>query len=430
MDSKMSKETTIKEIIKAKLCTGCGTCVALCPSLAIEITINKSDGTYTPRLNERRCKKCGICYSVCPGDSVNFKELNQDVFLKEPKDTLLGNYINCYVGYSNVSDIRYNSSSGGLVTSVLINALEEGIIDGALVTRMKKDNPLEPEPFIARTRDEIIEASKSKYCPVPANIALNEILNKEGKYAVVGLPCHIHGIRKAEMINKKLKERIVLHLSIFCSGVPNFRATEYLLSRLNLHAEEIKRIDYRGKGWPGCMSLYTKDSKAKIIPYPNYWNGLSDPFYPTRCISCIDWFSNLADISFGDAWLTEIKREDKIGTSTIISRSKQGDDILSNMQRKGEIELNPVDSDKIYESQPGFSRKRKEMATWLNLSKLFGKRIPLSNYDSYPHPLLQDYLKSFWLISLSILASKRSLWWLLDFIRFLSHHGSNLNSLL
>ena len=35
---------------------------------------------------------------------------------------------------------------------------------------MKKDNPLEPEPFIARTREEIIEASKSKYCPVPANI--------------------------------------------------------------------------------------------------------------------------------------------------------------------------------------------------------------------------------------------------------------------
>jgi coenzyme F420 hydrogenase subunit beta len=46
-------------------------------------------------------------------------------------------------------------------------ALEEGIIDGALVTRMKKDRPLEPEPFIARTREEIIEASKSKYCGVP-----------------------------------------------------------------------------------------------------------------------------------------------------------------------------------------------------------------------------------------------------------------------
>jgi len=74
---------------------------------------------------------------------------------------------------------------------------------------MKKENPLEPEPFIARTKEEIIEASKSKYCPVPANIALKEIMDSKSgeKFAVVGLPCHIQGIRKFEEVNKILKEK-------------------------------------------------------------------------------------------------------------------------------------------------------------------------------------------------------------------------------
>src|SRR5690606_36009483 len=113
-------------------------------------------------------------------------------------------------------NIRYNSSSGGLVTQILCFALEKGIINGALVTKMNKESPLQPQPFIARTKEEIIEASTSKYCPVPANMALKEILSSDvEKVAVVGLPCHIMGIRKAEMKNNLLKNKIVLHMGIF-----------------------------------------------------------------------------------------------------------------------------------------------------------------------------------------------------------------------
>ena len=163
---------TIKEIVKDDLCTGCGTCVALCPEEAIKLTINERKGIYVPKIDEEKCNNCGICYTACPGNEVDFRHLNLEIFGKEPEDILIGNYLNCYIGHATDYDIRYNSASGGLVTQLLIFALEEGIIDGALVTGMKKDNPLEPEPFIARTREEIIEASKSKYCPVPANICL------------------------------------------------------------------------------------------------------------------------------------------------------------------------------------------------------------------------------------------------------------------
>lgn len=70
------------------------------------------------------------------------------------------------------------------------------MIDGALVARMNSNDPLEPQPFIARTREEILEASRSKYCPVPVNILIKDVLKEDERYTFVGLPCHIHGLER------------------------------------------------------------------------------------------------------------------------------------------------------------------------------------------------------------------------------------------
>jgi len=331
-------QKTIAQVVKDGLCTGCGTCVSLCPEEAIKLIIDEKKGIYISELDEDGCNNCGICYKVCPGHEVDFKGLNLEIFGKEPEDILIGNYLNCYTGHSTDYNIRYNSSSGGLVTALLIFALEEGIIDGALVTRMKRDNPIEPEPFIARTVEEIIEASKSKYCPVPANIALKEILDsKEGeKFAVVGLPCHIHGVRKAEQINKKLKEKIVLHLGIFCNHVPNFWGTKLLLQRLKVREDEVIKLGYRGEGYPGSMKISKKSGELLLLP--DYWSFVGTYFfYPARCLMCSDGICELADISFGDAWLPELS-DDKIGKSIIVSKSEIGDKILQLRKSKNELE--------------------------------------------------------------------------------------------
>ena len=92
----MTDNNTISQVVKDNLCTGCGTCVALCPSNAITLTINEKKGVYIPVLDEDKCNNCGICYKVCPGHEVDFKELNLEIFGKEPEDILIGNYLNCY----------------------------------------------------------------------------------------------------------------------------------------------------------------------------------------------------------------------------------------------------------------------------------------------------------------------------------------------
>ena len=427
----MSENKTIEEVVKNNLCTGCATCVSLCPRSAIELIKDNSKGIYLPRLNENECNQCGTCFDVCPGHAVNFKELNLEIFGKEPEDALIGNYLNCYTGHASDYDIRYNSASGGLVTQLLIFALEEGIIDGALVTRMKRDNPLEPEPFIAKTREEIIEASKSKYCPVPANLALKEILDsKKGeKFAVVGLPCHLHGIRKAEQINKKLKEKIVLCIGIFCGGMPNFVGTEFLLRRLKLQNKDIVMLNYRGEGWAGKMLLKLRNNKTKVIPYPAYWDGFGSFFYPFRCTLCSDWTSELADISFGDAWLPEIVERDKIGTSLIITRNEESSSILQQMISESKIELNEITRNKVAISQRGMFWKKRDLKARLALSKLLGKNVPTYN-QKLLEPEFKAYLNAFLFHIQTFLASKRHLWKLLDLYLVLISYASYIKSRL
>ena len=410
-------DKTIAQVVNDGLCTGCGTCVALCPNEAIELVINKKKGIYVPELKKEKCINCGICYKVCPGHEVDFKQLNLEIFGNEPENVLIGDYLNCYIGHSTNCNIRYNSASGGLVTQLLIFALEERIIDGALVTRMKKDKPLEPEPFIARTKEEVIEASKSKYCPVPTNIALKEILEAEEgvKFAVVGLPCHIHGIRKAEQVNKKLKEKIVLHIGIFCGHSPSFLATEFSLQQMNIKEEDIRKLNYRGEGWPGSMYMEFKNGNKKLINFfAECWDkGFGLYFFPDRCALCCDGVCELADVSFGDAWLPEIRRDESIGKSIIISKTKIGDEILQKCHAKKKIELDKVSAEKVIKSQRAMLNfKKKSFQARVSIFNLFDKKVP--NYTSrLLKPSVRDYLNAasfyFWLW-----ISSKHLWRLLD----------------
>ena len=156
------------------------------------------------------------------------------------KNKLIGNYLNCYSGYSQDSDIRYHSSSGGLVTSVLLFMLEENLIDGALVVRMKKKNPLKAEFFIARNSKEILSAQGSKYCPVDMSDGLKDIMNSKigSKFAIVGLPCHIKAFRRI----KEIQQKIVLYLGLFCHHTPSTYATQVFLKKRKINPEEILQI--------------------------------------------------------------------------------------------------------------------------------------------------------------------------------------------
>lgn len=404
----MSREVrkTITEILERDLCTGCGTCVGLCPNDAVKLRMDNK-GLYKPVLYESKCTQCGLCIDVCPGNSENSNKLNKFVFARTPQNIFLGNFISCYIGYSTDKRVRREASSGGLITSLLIFALEEGIIDGAIVTRMNERVPLKPEVFIARTKEEIVSASRSKYCPVPVNVAIKDVLrNQEGKYSVVGLPCHIHGVRKAEMTNKKLSERIVLHLGLMCSHTTSFFGTKLLLQKLNIHESDVIKISYRGGGWPGGMTIKLRGGCKVFVPLFHYWDSIFGPFFftPMRCTLCNDATNELADISFGDAWLQEL-RGNNVGWSLIITRTKRGEEILREAEIKSKIRVVQIDYEEVLRSQGAVLRFKKiGLGARISFLKLFGKNIPSGNskllkpgfisYLGAPLPFLNIYVSS------------------------------------
>jgi coenzyme F420 hydrogenase subunit beta len=384
---------TIEKVAKNGLCTNCGTCAGTCPENAIRMDKDYSIGCYYPQLDDERCNNCGLCFRVCPGHSVDFKTLNLDIFDKEPEDVLMGNYRDCYLGHATDDNLRYNAASGGVVTALLLFALEKGIIDGALVIKMSEENPLEPQPFIARTKEEIISACKSKYCPVPANIALREILKEDGRFAVVGLPCHIHGVRKAELANKKLKEKIVLHVGIFCSHTDTFWQTEFMLKKLGIKEEDIAKIDYRGEGWPGMMSVLLKNGKKVSVPFSEATSLHGLWLHALlRCAFCCDSTAELADISCGDAWLPEVLTNEKMGKSIVIPRTKVGEALCIEAVQNGYIEVKKTTSYKVKQSGDMMQTKKRDIKARFFIQRLFNKAIPTYNTTLLrPRPI--NYLR-------------------------------------
>lgn len=412
----------IENIIKDGLCTGCGTCAGLCPHDIITMKIDYRKGLYVPNLLGI-CNDCGICVEVCPGHEVDFINLNKDIFGKQPDDLILGNYLDCCIGNSSNNHIRTNSSSGGVVSEILIFALENKIIDGALVTKMKKDDPLKPEPFIAKTKEEIIEASCDKYCPVPVNIGLKKILEakEDKKFAVVGLPCHIHGIRKAEYLNETLKEKIILHIGLFCAYGVNFLATNYVLKERNIKKDTIEEIHYRkGNFPPGNALIKCNNNCINQISHKKFWSltfSFFTWFSPIRCTLCCDQTSELADISVGGPRFPYLVYGN-YNQSPIIIRNEFGEKILENAIHNQTVELKNIsekDMSKLKEMQ---SYKKNQILASGNLLKLFRKKNPKYSINGLVDPSIKTYIDALFLYIRTHISESPRILNIINFIHF------------
>lgn len=263
------------------------------------------------------------------------------------------------MGYSTDTYIRWISSSGGMVTSILLFLLKKGFIDGALVTKM---DGLAPISFIAKKPEDVVLAAGSKYLPIKLNIKLLTNLAKfRGKYAIVGLPCHIRAVKNLMANSRELQEHIVLFLGLFCNRTISSAGFRVLLRKMHVNEEEVKEFRFRGCGWPGNISIILYDGRKISLPYFNYWRPLYSPYFfmPRACMFCSDMTNEEADLSFGDAWLPKIMRKDNLGSSIIISRTEEAEKTLQEVQRGGFIKLTDISVKEVIKAQwrPLFFKK-------------------------------------------------------------------------
>lgn len=333
--------------INAELCTFCGTCVGICPNDAL---ISNNEKIYL----QGECKSCGLCYKICPGREVNFPALSKYIFNEPNQDIYFGYHQFMYAAHSEDSEIRRNASSGGVVTSLLCYLLEAGHIDGAVVVGSNPEKAWEYAIRIAKTREEIIEASQSKYILVPLNEVLKEIEKCEGNFAIVGLPCHIQGIRKSQIIHLKAACKIKYCIGLYCGFNMHKEATDELINKLGIKNEDITSLQYRGGGHPGGFSLKTQNSEKTLDK--SYYNIYNPLYVPDRCLLCTDLTNELADISVGDIWLKRYSG----GWSSVITRSTAGHRIFIEALENGYITAERIKREDLVRSHSHLLKHKKK----------------------------------------------------------------------
>lgn len=376
------RHLNIRYVCREGLCVQCGVCAAFCPKNNINI-VRKQDGSYDFLVSdEEKCMGCNVCVHVCPGEVVKFGELNQFVFKEQPRNQLIGYYDSCYAAHSTNAEIREKASAGGVVTTLLTYLFDKKLIDGALVVRNSESGVHNPEVFLARNAEEALSAAKSKYYPVLINLGLNEIRAAKGKFVVVGLPCHIHAFRLSEKLNKRLREKIILEIGLFCGWNVSYHSLDFIARQIDkADARKIKEIRFREGKWPGNIGVV--DNSNEIYTVPGYIKDLVAHIYTLpRCALCIDQMSELADISTGDAWLDEYLRRNDGGWSVVVTRTKRGQNIFNDAVKSGYIYAEPLTAESVIESQkPLIMFKKRGIYARYKIWKLFGRELPKYSID-------------------------------------------------
>lgn len=425
--------TNITYTLHHDLCLGCGICQSACPSNAINIIVNK--GRFIPQVDETKCKNdkgCHRCHDVCPGLGVNLQRIAKEQFADEQTktDKWVGHYLKCFTGHSNDEDIRYHCASGGMVSQFLIFLLEKGYIDGAVVTAFDPKNELLVRSYIARNREEVLQAKSSKYAPVSLHGMAQAIKQENGtKYVIVGLPCHIQGFRKLEAIDRKLREKVIGHFAIYCSSGRTFYLTEHVFKERGIRKEDLIYFAYRDEGCLGSLvakqqrgirvansnsetALYKEDEIYKER-YQSYYHPLRSFFIPRRCLFCIDHYGELGDVCFGDIHIKPYM-DDKIGVNSLVVRKQEWLDLLEEAQSEGFITLDEIPVETLNASQQMAGKKKGRNERFIVLNKRLGRVMP--EYD-VPLPdktglkTVLDYLQN---RAQQFLGRHKSLWWLVS----------------
>ena len=310
-------------VIDRGLCLRCGECVGICPTDAIYV--DDFGGACLPTFRGP-CVDCSLCYDFCPGDKVDFPTLSRE---SRPThhNPYLGDYRSIWYSRSTNPGVVQGAASGGVVTELLIYALETDRIDGCVVVDYEEDRPWMPEVKVVSTPEEIRRAAQSKYALTPMAAVLKRLKRDRGRYAVTALPCQVHAIRMMQQTIPLWRERIRYLFGLYCMNMLFYEGTRSLIERFRIRdPRRIESMNYRVGDYPGSFEVRTDDGRAHRMSKFGF-NHLSFFYTMPRCLTCTDQTAELADFSVGDGW-KGIEKEGGVGESVVIVRSEAAEELF------------------------------------------------------------------------------------------------------
>ncbi|QZY55551.1 Coenzyme F420 hydrogenase/dehydrogenase, beta subunit C-terminal domain [Crassaminicella profunda] len=362
-----------ENVIRNNLCSGCGTCVGICPTKCIKIELSEYQNPIMT--NAEKCIECGLCFDVCPGIGFNFKrKVGLENEIKYNK--LLGYYHSFYTGHSINEDIRIKSASGGMATSLIHYLLEQKIVDKALIVGMENGVPTIK---VVDNYNDLLSGMQSKYGYVPVNSKIREINDSNEKYVMVGLPCHFQGLEKSSKFLKNLNDNIIFKIGLLCGYTQTYDVIDFIAKRLGINnIDEYSFLGWREGEYPGNMAFQHNDS-GEIIYKPLYeWLAISVPFFSmNRCFLCADGVNELADIVLGDVHSNGNEE------NVILIRNLYAKKILEEAQNKKYIDTKEIDLKTAMKYPIGSVARVKRKAPLVIIDYLIkkNKSVPIYNLE-------------------------------------------------
>ena len=304
----------MKEIVRAGICTECGTCAAVCPVLEWDYV------TSQPKLIGE-CTGCGICYNQCPRT------------ITDPIQ-LMGEFKTGYTANTNIPEV-IGGQDGGTVTSLLVYLFDEHLIDAAVVTMKDPKNPWHPVAQIITSKDDAIKASGSIYSHSQTVEALMDAIRQDYRsIAFIGTPCNIDAVDKmtnspAGMLKYFMRAHI-LKIGLFCMDSFAPEALYPFFEKDGIDLSKVQKMNIN----KGKFHIYYNPQGE---PIKSYTIKQLDKFKSSSCNFCIDLTAENADISVGSVGSGPNK-------NTVFSRTGLGAEIIEDAAKKGYLKIEPFNS--------------------------------------------------------------------------------------
>jgi len=248
---------------------------------------------------------------------------------------VLGKYTDVMTVRATDKGLLRQSQDGGIVSGLLVHALENGLIEGAVVA-MPTDEPWNPQPYVATTAEEIIAAAGTKYVLCPLNNVVKMAAREYGldKIGFVGMHCLTYAIRKMQLYPfgaRHLPNKMALLLGIFCTENFHYEGIKAIVEELHkVNIEQVSKMDVS----KGKMIVSTKVGDRVEVPVK-----LTHNYVQPGCYVCPDLTARTADISTGSIGSPD-------GWSTVMPRTKVGKDLFQSAVDAGLFETKPIDPGK------------------------------------------------------------------------------------
>jgi coenzyme F420 hydrogenase subunit beta len=225
---------------------------------------------------------CGACYAVCPRIGTRTAET-------------LGPYLELLSAKAGF-EVPHRQS-GGAVTAILANALDEGLID-AIVTVTEDRWTLKPSSVIITKTNVLIQEAGSRYSwwvPLLAALKTAVIKQKFKRIAVVGVPCAVQAVARMRESDNDLVmpygKAIRLVIGLFCTESFDYQAliTGKLKTTCHLEPHDIKKLNVKGK-----LEVIKQDGSSTTMPLVELETCIR-----TGCHTCTDLTAVRSDISAG-----------------------------------------------------------------------------------------------------------------------------------